>query len=599
MKNVGNEKSATRVFYTCQLGRLLFMIKVKKFLIISLCIIMLFGLNGYGKQLLTAMPPANAFEDDPPIANITDYQARNLQKLCKVWGFAKYTHNSFLLGLKDWDEELLSLIPVVQFADEDIVNNILYDWFVGLGDDGYGLGKLGHHEMNLRQMADMNWINNDYLGQTLAAALLRFNEIHIPGRVTAPVSFNQWGNSTFFNEKSYINMDFKESGYRLLGLFRLWNAIEYYFPYRDILDKDWNALLLEYIPKILEGVDRLSYELALASISSNLHDAHVHFARIRSELWFFCDKFGSYIAPARLVEAEGRLVVSEIAIGSDLFELGDAIIGMDGKDIEETIDEMLQYLSWPNEEKALAFLARHDVLRSVNNEIIQVDILRDGVLLSLDVLFDDYIFAPVVTKSHELLQNNIGLINPAMLSDNYSIPFIMAEFAETDGIIIDMRQYPRHMSISQLYSYFVEEWQDFIIFSLPFQQIPGVFYDKQERYSISRYMDNESFYKNKVVVLMNDNTQSAAETIVMSLRTGPNVTVIGGNSIGANGNITRLPLPGGIYMGFSGLGVYTAEGGQTQRIGLSPDICSIRTIAGIREGRDELKEKAIQFILSQ
>ena len=70
-------------------------------------------------------------------------------------------------------------------------------------------------------------------------------------------------------------MNFQDPGYRLLGLFRLWNAMEYFFPYLDIIDGDWSALLHEHIPAMLEGTDRLSYELTLMSLASGLSDAHV------------------------------------------------------------------------------------------------------------------------------------------------------------------------------------------------------------------------------------------------------------------------------------------------------------------------------------
>lgn len=50
---------------------------------------------------------------------------------------------------------------------------------------------------------------------------------------------------------------------------------------------------------------------------------------------------------------------------------------------------------------------------------------------------------------------------------------------------------------------------------------------------------------------------------------------------------------------FTGIGVYTPEGGQTQRIGLFPDIYIDRTIAGVREGRDEYIEAAVQYIIDQ
>jgi len=46
------------------------------------------------------------------------------------------------------------------------------------------------------------------------------------------------------------------------------------------------------------------------------------------------------------------------------------------------------------------------------------------------------------------------------------------------------------------------------------------------------------------------------------------------------------------------LGIFTADGGQTHRIGLSPDVYVTPTPEGIQEGRDELIEAAIQHILA-
>jgi C-terminal processing protease CtpA/Prc len=46
----------------------------------------------------------------------------------------------------------------------------------------------------------------------------------------------------------------------------------------------------------------------------------------------------------------------------------------------------------------------------------------------------------------------------------------------------------------------------------------------------------------------------------------------------------------------SGIGVYYLDGRETQRIGIVPDIEVKPTIKGIREGRDELLEKAIEII---
>ena len=49
--------------------------------------------------------------------------------------------------------------------------------------------------------------------------------------------------------------------------------------------------------------------------------------------------------------------------------------------------------------------------------------------------------------------------------------------------------------------------------------------------------------------------------------------------------------------GMSSLGIYTPEGGQTQRCGLRPDVECYPTLEGVRGGKDELIEKAIEVIV--
>ena len=61
----------------------------------------------------------------------------------------------------------------------------------------------------------------------------------------------------------------------------------------------------------------------------------------------------------------------------------------------------------------------------------------------------------------------------------------------------------------------------------------------------------------------------------------------------------HLPLPGNIEILYTSLGIYTPNGDQTQRIGITPDIEIHPTIEGIKEGRDELMEAAVAYIQEQ
>ncbi|HET6242099.1 MAG TPA: S41 family peptidase, partial [Arthrobacter sp.] len=72
--------------------------------------------------------------------------------------------------------------------------------------------------------------------------------------------------------------------------------------------------------------------------------------------------------------------------------------------------------------------------------------------------------------------------------------------------------------------------------------------------------------------------------------------LIGTATAGANGDVTRFPVPGGIWIGFTGHDVRHADGRQLQRIGLTPDIEVAPTRAGLKAGRDEVLERALEYL---
>ena len=98
------------------------------------------------------------------------------------------------------------------------------------------------------------------------------------------------------------------------------------------------------------------------------------------------------------------------------------------------------------------------------------------------------------------------------------------------------------------------------------------------------------------MILINEITQSQSEYTTMAFRSAPGSIVIGSTTAGADGNVSRFSLPGGITTMISGIGVYYPDGKETQRIGIIPDIVLRPTIKGIREGRDELLDKAVEVI---
>ncbi|WP_219134529.1 S41 family peptidase [Janthinobacterium sp. UMAB-60] len=106
-------------------------------------------------------------------------------------------------------------------------------------------------------------------------------------------------------------------------------------------------------------------------------------------------------------------------------------------------------------------------------------------------------------------------------------------------------------------------------------------------------------YAGKVMLLVDEISQSRAEYTAMALRVAPRAKVIGSTTAGADGNSSPFALPGGLSTLISGIGVFYPDRRPTQRVGIIPDIEVRPTLAGIRAGRDEVLEAAIAEIRRQ
>jgi C-terminal processing protease CtpA/Prc len=74
-------------------------------------------------------------------------------------------------------------------------------------------------------------------------------------------------------------------------------------------------------------------------------------------------------------------------------------------------------------------------------------------------------------------------------------------------------------------------------------------------------------------------------------------TIIGTHTAGTNGNMASVDLPvAGISFSYTGLLVTKPDGSPLHGVGILPDIEVKPTIQGIRNGKDEILEKAISFL---
>jgi hypothetical protein len=103
-------------------------------------------------------------------------------------------------------------------------------------------------------------------------------------------------------------------------------------------------------------------------------------------------------------------------------------------------------------------------------------------------------------------------------------------------------------------------------------------------------------YSGKVVVLIDETTEFPAEWDFLILRKSK-ALFVGSTAAGAGATLADLALPGGLHAMISSVGVYSPDS-RPQRVTFTPDIEVRPTIAGVREGRDEVLEAGVKWILA-
>ena len=233
-----------------------------------------------------------------------------------------------------------------------------------------------------------------------------------------------------------------------------------------------------------------------------------------------------------------------------------------------------------------------------NNEEMRFVFRRNGRLIKLNIptLKGKSNYKAPGQKQQEayyLINNQIGYINAGKYQ-NSELPQIEKMFAKTKGIIVDMREYPSDLMSYTFASYIKSFKSMFLKLSTVDYSNPGTFVITDSAYNGSA--KNRESYKGKVIVIVNSETQSQGEFTTMALQSSPNVSVIGSQTAGADGEITTIVLPGGIYTRISSMGVFYPDNSPTQGTGVKIDFIVKSTIKGIVDRKDELLEKAVDIL---
>lgn len=519
----------------------------------------------------------------------------NLDLLGRIWGFLKYHHPTIAKGQYNWDYELFRMLPsYLQQTNTQQRDAYLVKWILHYGKIPTNKS-ITPVDSTAFIKPDLAWINSEQLSPKLYNLLTKIYQNRYQGNKYY-VTANPFGarNAKFTHENPYSNMYYPDAGYRLLTVYRYWNMLQYFFPYKYLTDTDWNDVMKESIPILLKAQDTVSYISAVKQMIAKCDDSH---AVVYSESMRYTLMYNRPPFNVRFLRND-TLVIDSYRNPEKIDEngphIGDVITHINHQPISRLIDSLKPFFSASNYIGKLNDIS--DIIVCQNEPSVNLTFITEGKTKNASIPLYSFYDLDYSMKTdsicYKLLDNNIGYISMDDITNKY-LNTIKDTIKGTKGLIIDMREYPHEFVQYNLFAFLSDSSTDFCRITSPSLKNPGEF--AFENPIITPAKEGEG-YKGQVVILINEQSGSQSEFATMLYRKIKNSIVLGSNSVGADGDVTKVELPGGICTYFSGLGIYYPDGSETQRIGIVPDIYGYPTVKGIREGRDELLEKAIEII---
>jgi len=515
----------------------------------------------------------------------------------KVWGLLKYYHPAVASGSINWDSVFVAYVPRVTAAkNQKEFNKLIDGLYTSLPAPklapNYNLPKAD----SITSVFTTSEIESYTISAKLKKQLKLLYERHLPAE--SKYITNKYKEYTLdyvlFLEEPMADVAYPNQEARMLALARYWNTINFFYPHKQTIGKNWDAVLAEYIPVFSEVKDETAYHLAIQKLNRELVDSH---AFLRSPV---LDGMWGPNAPFSLSYVEDKFVITSVASDSlakaQDVKVGDVITSINGKPVKERVDYLRPLLRCSNEPTTYRDIASY-LLNVDGINKVTITIARDGKTLTKTI--DRYPYQQLTkmqAKSKQELWREVAesivWVDFGAIKDTLKLPALFTELKNAKTVIWDLRKYPNYDVYLQAIPALFQQQMPVSMSANALVNYPGFFAETTAAFEPPKYSELTPYYGN-MIVLVNEYTQSMGESCAFNLAQRPNTIVMGSQTAGTTGNVTWLPLPGGARIAFTGVGERGAKGSFEQRKGVKIDKEVKPTIASIKTGEDALLDAAI------
>jgi carboxyl-terminal processing protease len=519
----------------------------------------------------------------------------------KLYGHVKYFHSEISVCNVDWDSVVLANLPNIKNAATIDEFN---DELLNLLDAAGPMAKAVNTPPVFDDSSNLYNLNYDWFESTNiradVKALLDTIRIHFRPHPNCWVERHDYtGNYGYLifphDHVMYDTniLDVMPNEYeRVLYTFKYCNIISYFNPYNYILEKPWDSTFMENIGLVVQANDPVRFYFAFKRFSAGLDDAHAEYltsSYIEPPTYFYSPEI-------LLKHIEGKYTV--VASKVTAIQPGFVITAVNNISAENMEDSLRPYISAGNPSTFHNLVAQY-LLNGYYSTTLKLDFIdNDGLakntfLQRNNIIFSNFFYSyypndTLADVSFRKINCDVGYVNMGVIT-NQEVFAMYNYLSNSKAIIFDIRNYPNG-TIHNIANLMLPNNTECVKFRVPDVEYPGTFLWSTTSLG---YNGNSSSYKGKVVIIVNEETVSHAEFTAMILKAMPDATIVGSQTVAADGNITYFYISNDLQVGFTSLGVYYPDGTQTQRIGIVPDVEIRPTSQGIIQKRDEVLEKAL------
>lgn len=364
----------------------------------------------------------------------------------------------------------------------------------------------------------------------------------------------------------------------------VWNVLEHFWPYWDVVSVDWQAELDIALSDALDDRSMDDHVATLQRLTAVAADAHSS---------VMCGGTIPIAKPPFAVDMiEGEIIVT--ATSDKNLARGDVIVSVNGRPASELLSAELALTSGSPQWRRVRALQQFG--GGAVESKFSVRVRRGAANLDLTVtrgnnVREDPSHRPIERLSDGVYYIDLGRANMT------EIDAVMDQLATAPGVVFDLRSYPN--SNRDVLSHLINQE----INTAKGMSIPHVIRPDHGPTAVMSWETSSSplpvrqpHIEGRVAFLTGPTAFSFAESMMATVEHYHLGAIVGSSTAGTNGNKAQIAAPTGCRIDFTGMRVTKPDGTRLHLVGVQPTIPASRTIAGVAAGRDEVLEQALSYI---